>query len=62
MLSAAFLLYLMLVGFFARLRAEPQHPIPMHDQAELTTTVTTAFHVSFPRKRGIRVTKPSDPA
>jgi hypothetical protein len=51
MLSAAFLLFFMLISFFASLRAEPQHSIPMYDQAELTPAVITASHVALRARR-----------
>ena len=54
MLSAAFLFFFMLIGFFAHLGAEPQHSIPMYDQAKLTAAVITAPHVALraPPRRG----------
>ena len=43
-LSAALFLDLMFVGFFARLRAEPQCRLPMYDKAELRAAVNAASH------------------
>jgi len=45
---AALLLQLMLVCFLAGLRAEPQHPPPMYDEAELAVAVIAASHNSGP--------------
>src|ERR1700730_10991830 len=42
--SAALLLQLMFVCLLARLRAEPKHPLPMHNQTKLTVAVIAVSH------------------
>jgi len=43
-LSVALLLRLMFVCLPARLRAEPQHPLPMYDEAKLAVALIAASH------------------
>ena len=42
--STALLLQLMFVCLLARLRAEPKHPLPMHNQTKLTVAVIAVSH------------------
>jgi hypothetical protein len=44
-LGAALLFCLMLIALFARLGAEPQHPIPMYDHSHSSTAIITLSHV-----------------
>ena len=41
---AALLPQLMFVCLLARLRAEPKHPLPMHNQTKLTVAVIAVSH------------------
>jgi hypothetical protein len=48
-LSAALRFHLMLVGLLASLRAEPQLPLSMHDETELTTAMITSSQNCSPK-------------
>jgi len=46
--SVALCLYLVFVGLLTCLGAEPQRPLSMHNQTELTTAMVTSSHIVLP--------------
>ena len=52
-LSAALRFHLMFVGLLACLRAEPQVPLSMYDETELTTAMITSSHIALLKRRRI---------